>query len=672
MSFSAIGSFCSSLCKSCSVSYKNRVIIVGDVNPQNMEAVQNLFNRAVSENRVENQASPVESSSDLEQAVIRSRREVHPIDLHTVSVRDSDLPDIEESGQKIRYVAFKVALEALDKFSSIIELTHKEGWARCRAAQYLTELELLPNSFDLQDRFNRKLPIYEREYYIFQNKIEIVKKFGSIAASLWHNLKLLKVKDKYDLLRIKEVGLINTSQVEILEKGFTNYGSRALLEKTYFAQIGPQFQAIFIKAAEHFESHFLLKEEQSYTAWTFENTSDQSRTPLSRRRPFISVQAKESEIREIDFKEVKFHKENSELERLIEEFKVNSDLIPPEKMEGFSILRIQILCHLNNINIKKVTEMSLEKSLNRKEIQRIRDGLPRLNELQGTMQHVYHCIRRTMLPSELKSQHGFTTAALTCYKWENSYHKDFVTDLNASVSMVFLKVYALAILFRIASKFSPRQIEELNQTYEIGNWFSTDKKIVQLERTPSSGGENSEDNLQSPRSMILPTTHPSYPTPYLNYSPYSNATPRHEYEKGFGRDEISDYSDRGRRNSGDGPWFAIDPHRRSVLQPPLPVYPYHGHYELPSPSYKRQEPPHPVISRLISKELAKEPKSPPPSPNPSPQEPKAFLVTVHPSEKGPPTTETVSIPYTLSTSIPGVSDVKSGGGVSKQAHSASP
>ncbi|MBS0625185.1 MAG: hypothetical protein JSS32_03970 [Verrucomicrobia bacterium] len=496
-----IGSVCEKLFGTCSFSCNktkkttntnNNVVIITDPSPENIDTIQKLFQNQRLPFRngpipsIHEESEPNESPS-LEQMIKESRKltyTYHPLPLTTVDVDEENPTAMRQVHEKARVTAFKVAKFAIQSFSPNQELSHEEGWSRYLLAVYLTEKAQRPRKFDLEERFKNNEQIYMNEFEIFNNNIELVRLFGAAAATLWRILKTYKVQDIHDLNRLRDAHLITSEQIQILEHALDDTDD--LIGGPNFSDLSLPVQAIYLEAARKFNPAYLLHRNGSYIPWFHrDDDADLSQSnPVLRRTLSGHLGLRPLNVLSGDSTDFKLEDENREYSQLLDRLTVRDPSIDPDKEIQFAVLRAQILCYVLDISTDKVIEGTLSKE----EIRSIDRYVDRLKELQGTMYHIFRSIKKTTRWQALQRQRQFTDAAIKIYLDENDIQKDFAVDLHNAPSVFSLKskVYALAVLFKIANAFDEDIIDRLNKTHPISTWFITEHKDTPVDLTPSS------------------------------------------------------------------------------------------------------------------------------------------------------------------------------------------
>ncbi|HSX26154.1 MAG TPA: hypothetical protein VLE89_04015 [Chlamydiales bacterium] len=372
------------------------------------------------------------------------------------------------------------------------ELSDEEKESRVKTIGHLTKRDL-----DKKDG-DQDLTMTRKEYDQLIEKTTEVALYGSHAALLWNCLKMNKtqIRDVYDLQRLRGIGSISDEQFKILEKAFNRYGHEALLvEPRCFSDLIPEYQAIFLDAAKKSKKH--LRKEEEPTPWNKDLLSStifktSSRLDLSQ----LDTSPPDKDPIELDEKRPA-HDEN--VERLLQELTISSKRIEENKKKQFALLRLELLCYINNIPVKKIVG-----GLAPEELAKIRRTMPELLALQGAMYHIFLSLQTTTVPAELKAQYGFTTPVLMEVKREMQRHIQLTTDFQMFRELANVRVYALAFLFRVAKKFSPKDAVHFNEKYQADEWVSSSRRHTPLNRTPYS-----ETNDMSFHSIsIAPPTRP--------------------------------------------------------------------------------------------------------------------------------------------------------------------
>lgn len=371
-----------------------------------------------------------------------------------------------------------------DLKSTVVErlpkgLPEAEKESRLKTIGHLTKTDLDRKDGDQE-------PMTQKEYKQLIEKTTEVALYGSHTALLWNFLKMNHVRDPYDLQRLRGIGSISDEQFKILEKAFNRYGHEALLVvPRCFSDLNPEYQAIFLDAAK--KSKKYLKKEEEPTPWNKDLLSTaifktSSRLDLSQLD--TSPPDKDPELDE----KKPAHDEN--VERLLQELTISSKRIEEDKKKPFALLRLELLCYINNIPVKRIA-----KGLEPEDLAKIRRTLPELLTLQGTMYHIFLSLRTTIVPEELKLQYGFTTQVLMAVKNEMKRHLQLTTDFQLCGELANLRVYALALLFRVAKKFSAEDVKHFNNKYQVDEWVSSSRKHTPLNRTPYSEADVSYHSI---------------------------------------------------------------------------------------------------------------------------------------------------------------------------------
>lgn len=452
MSCNALGSIFSRFCDSFSCVFgtlcncsQNHVLIVGDVNSS---AAQELVNMS-------------QDHPDLNEAVKalgnRPRSDAKPVKMKSVS--PSKQKDQQEINRKaaVLYVAQ----------SSLQLIAHREMSGEEKMVR-LTVAAALAGIRSLNDCYKQSASMSSKDLRSMKQKVSLVQNYGSSAAFLWKHLKEENCRNAESLKGLANRKKILAGQVSVLSKLFVDRREPSFLRRESFGAVDTKVQAIFLRAAQIFPKKEIAR--QGFVSWMEE----------SKRSPDVSSSSDHMEQASSSHQEVR---------QLILDLGVTkgreADL---ENDCPVGVKRVELLCYLNGLEGVSLND------LNHEQILILRKNIHRLQELDGTIVHIFACLKVTLDPVLLKKNHFFTEEITQKIKKEMKKNTNFGPELKSAENLLKLTVPSLNVLYEIADQFSSSLIGQFSSQYLLSGWLSNvDAKSPALHLTAARQASVSRD-----------------------------------------------------------------------------------------------------------------------------------------------------------------------------------
>lgn len=475
MTCNALGSLWNQFCQKCAVfcdcSRNQYNVVVGDVSPDALARMKEILQK----------------KNNLREAVQDLRRDPEPIQIQVSKASMPTGDDVEENQERIMTGIVGVAARCLGQLSAGAGVDPGEEWCRLTAASALAGI-------DLADKIVRGDPLTEKESQRLEADVRVVSRYGSPAAFLWNFLKKRNIQSEADLVNLKRIGTITKKQLEVLITGMRKYGMDQFLGTNAFAEAVPGVQAVFVLAAKLFSKE-AIRSASGMLRWSeppqrTDDSTEFSPDSLVRR---ISGSSHANEIPELDEKETEV---SESLRELIQLLSIKEKSLSSAQVRFTGVLRTQLLAYMKRIPIIKIEADTLQPA----EAIEILGAIPRFKELEGGIFHLYVSLKRTIVWEELRDHYGYPPQLLKALKEELRTHLEFLADLACSKEAIGLKVYGLALLYRLAEKIEPSQLRHYNQVYKPTEWTQASRAQTPGRKTPSP--EERGRNLEKSPSHI--------------------------------------------------------------------------------------------------------------------------------------------------------------------------
>ena len=349
----------------------------------------------------------------------------------------------------------RITTEYLKETLSVERDSEEERVERLRLAEYQAKVFL-------REKEERHEGLLTTERRVLRRATSMVRRFGDSAVKLWFSLKTMP-NLTFQLLKDH----LSSKQQAILNRFMTEQN---MDEETFMTQVFSEEQ--FQKLEQPIKDLFLAlaklhKIEPGRTSW-FSTVNDVRESYVQRGEKAI-------------------------------DFTVHDDLQPfltlpadqiTEEMSADDItklgkLRLRIACELAGLSFEELNKKGLVKSTQKK----LEKGFEILNELQGSIYHVYEAMKNTLIDRDRRREIGKGANKLIRRALLNP---DIRTAVNLGDSLLSLPAECISIVVGAARKVKKSIRKRL--PYTLSHWLRRPEPHIDITVSDDGAGEGDPEN----------------------------------------------------------------------------------------------------------------------------------------------------------------------------------